>query len=91
MCRLALEEGVTQPVYHAAADEAVPFRAIAEVIGRRLRLPVEARGREHFGWFAHFAGADMAVSGASTRALLRRAPTGPGLLADLERSAYYGT
>ncbi|WP_404483035.1 SDR family oxidoreductase [Pseudomonas sp. HT11] len=54
--RLALEEGVSQAVYHAVADEAVPFKAIAEVIGRRLGVPVEARPREHFGWFAMMPG-----------------------------------
>lgn len=87
--RLALEEGVTQPVYHAVADEALPFKAIAEVIGRQLGLPVEPRGRDHFGWFAHFAGADMAVSSQQTREHLGWTPTGPGLLADLDQRAYY--
>lgn len=87
--RLALEEGVTQPVYHAVADQVVPFRAIAEVIGRQLGLPVEPRGREHFGWFAHFAGADMAVSSQKTRDILGWTPTSPSLLADLDQREYY--
>lgn len=90
MYRLALEEGATQSVYHAVADEAVPFKAIAEVIGRRLGLPVEPRGREHFGWFALFAGADMAVSSQRTRELLGWQPAGPTLLADLDQPAYFG-
>lgn len=88
--RLALEEGVTQSVYHAVADEAVSFKAIAEVIGRRLGLPVEPRGPEHFGWFALFAGADMAVSSQRTRELLGWQPAGPTLLADLDQPAYFG-
>jgi nucleoside-diphosphate-sugar epimerase len=87
--RLALEEGVTQPAYHAVADEAVPFKAIAEVIGRQLGLPVEPRGREHFGWFASFAGADMAVSSQQTRERLGWEPSGPGLLADIDQQAYH--
>lgn len=82
--RLALQEGVSQPVYHAVADEAVPFKAIAQLIGRRLGLPVEPRGREHFGWFAHFASADLAGSSQGTRAVLGWQPTEPGLLADLD-------
>lgn len=87
--RLALEEGVSQAVYHAVADEAVPFKAIAEVIGRRLGVPVEARPREHFGWFAMMAGADMAVSSARTRDLLGWVPSGPDLLTDLDQSDYF--
>lgn len=87
--RLALEQGVTEPVYHAAAEEGVPFREIAGVIGRRLGLPVESRDPEHFGWFAHFAGADMAASSGRTRALLQWQPTGPDLLADLDQPGYY--
>ena len=87
--RLALEQGVTEPVYHAVADEAVAFRAIAEVISNRLSVPVEPREREHFGWFAHFAGATMSVSSTHTRNLLKWKPQGPSLLADLDQSAYY--
>jgi nucleoside-diphosphate-sugar epimerase len=87
--RLALEHGVTEPVYHAVADEAVPFRHIAEVIGRRLGLPVAARGPDHFGWFAHFAGTDLSASSSHTRELLRWKPAGPGLLADLEQTRDY--
>ena len=87
--RMALEQGVTETAYHAVADETVPFKAIAEVIGRRLGLPVETRDREHFGWFANMAGADMAVSSERTRTLLGWQPTGPGLLEDLDRPAYY--
>ena len=87
--RLALEQGVTEAVYHAVADEAVPFRDIASIIGRRLGLPAEPREREHFGWFATMAGGNMAASSARTRALLGWNPTGPSLLADLEQPAYY--
>ncbi|HBK45930.1 MAG TPA: 3-beta hydroxysteroid dehydrogenase [Xanthomonadaceae bacterium] len=87
--RLALEHGATASVYHAVADEAVPFKAIAEAIGRRLDLPVVSRGREHFGWFAGMAGADMAVSSAGTRALLGWTPSGPDLLTDLDQPGYY--
>lgn len=85
--RLALEQGVTEAVYHAVADEAVPFRDIAGVIGRGLGLPVEPREREHFGWFATMAGGNMAASSARTRALLGWSPTGPSLFADLEQPA----
>lgn len=87
--RLALESGVTSPVYHAVADEAVAFKAIAETIGKRLGLPVESRDREHFGWFAMMAGADMSASSAYTRELLDWTPQGPSLLADIDQPGYY--
>lgn len=87
--RLALEQGVTEPVYHAVADEGVAFKRIAETIGRHLGLPVESRAREHFGWFADFAAADMWASSARTRARLGWEPLGPDLLADLDQAGYY--
>ncbi|UOF15756.1 SDR family oxidoreductase [Lysobacter capsici] len=87
--RLALESGMTSPVYHAVADEAVAFKAIAETIGKRLGVPVESRDREHFGWFAMMAGADMSVSSAYTRELLDWTPQGPELLADIDQPGYY--
>lgn len=89
--RLALEQGAGEPVFHAVAEEGVPFRHIAEVIGRRLGLPVEPRGREHFGWFADFTGADMSASSERTRAALGWTPSGPGLLADIDQPGYYAT
>ncbi len=87
--RLALEQGVPEDVYHAVADEAVPFAEIAAVVGHRLGLPVEARPREHFGWFATMASADMAASSARTRTLLNWDPAGPSLLDDLDPPGYY--
>lgn len=87
--RLALEQGATEPVYHAVADEGVSFKRIAETIGHRLGLPVESRQRDHFGWFADFAAADMYASNARTRAWLGWEPTGPDLLADLDQPYYY--
>lgn len=87
--RLVLEKGATEAAYHGVADEGVTFKAIAEVIGRRLGLPVEPRDREHFGWFADFAGADMPASSAHTRSLLGWEPTGPDLLADIDQPGYY--
>jgi nucleoside-diphosphate-sugar epimerase len=87
--RLVLEQGATEPVYHAVADEGVPFKEIAGVIGRQLGLPVEPRPREHFGWFADFAGLDMSASSERTRARLGWEPAGPDLLTDLDQPAYY--
>lgn len=86
---LALEQGVTEAAYHAITDESIPFKVIAEMIGRHLGLPVESREAAHFGWFAKMASADMAASSTRTRELLGWKPEGPSLLTDLEQSAYY--
>jgi len=87
--RLALEKGAAAR-YHAVAEEGVPVRDIAEVIGRRLKLPVVAKSAaeaaEHFGWFGGFAGIDGPASSALTRERLGWRPVGPGLIADLERA-----
>jgi len=91
--RLALERGAMDGPYHAIAEEGVPFRAIAEVIGRRLGLPVVAKSHDeaaaHFGWFGMFIGADLATSSARTRDMLGWAPTGPDLLTDIDQPGYY--
>jgi nucleoside-diphosphate-sugar epimerase len=87
--RLALEKGAAAR-YHAVAEEGVAVRDIAEVIGRRLKLPVVAKSAaeaaEHFGWFGGFAGIDGPASSALTRERLGWRPVGPGLIADLERA-----
>ena len=88
--RLALEHGGGGLNHHAVAEQGVPFKDIAAVIGRRLGLPVESRPPEHFGWFAMFAAMDAAASSALTRERLGWAPTQPGLLADLDQEAYFG-
>ncbi|HLH11522.1 MAG TPA: SDR family oxidoreductase [Methylovirgula sp.] len=86
--RLALEDGATQGPYHAIAEDGVPFKEIAEVIGRRLNLPVVSKSpeeaKEHFGWFAMFAGIDAPTSGTRTRQCLGWQPKEAGLIADME-------
>jgi nucleoside-diphosphate-sugar epimerase len=93
--RLALEQGAAGARYHAIADEGVPFREIAGVIGRRLNLPVVATSPEdapnHFGWFAQFAALDCPASSQRTRELLGWQPTQPGLIPDLDRPRYFET
>lgn len=90
--RLALEKREAGARYHAVAEEGVPVRDIAEVIGRGLKVPVVAMSPEeaagHFGWLAMFAGLDLPASGAWTRERLGWRPTGPGLIADLEKMRY---
>ena len=87
--RLALEYGGTEPIYHGVAEEGVAFRDIAEVIGRRLGVPVESRPAEHFGFLAKFAGMDMPTSSAHTRKVLGWKPTSASLIADLDQPGYF--
>ena len=86
--RQVLEAGAPARAYPATAED-VPFRAIAAAIGQTLGLPVEPRPREHFGWFAGFAGADSPASSARTRELTGWQPTGPTLLEDLAHPDYF--
>jgi len=87
--RLALEKAERGAIYHAVAEEGVSMRAVAEVLGSRLGLPVASITAEeapaHFGWLAMFASRDLAASGARTQQRLDWHPTGPGMIADLER------
>jgi nucleoside-diphosphate-sugar epimerase len=85
--RLALEKGSAGARYNAVAEEGVPLRDIAEVIGRGLKLPVVGKSPEeagaHFGWLAAFVGADVPASSKLTQERLGWRPTQPGLMADL--------
>jgi nucleoside-diphosphate-sugar epimerase len=91
--RLVLEKGSAGARYHGIAEEGIPFREIAEVIGRRLNLPVVSKTQEeaadHFGWFAHFAAINNRASSAKTREQLGWDPTQPGLVPDLDRPGYF--
>jgi nucleoside-diphosphate-sugar epimerase len=93
--RLALENGTPGARYHAIADEDIPFRQIAEAIGRGLGVPVVSKtaqeAADHFGWFAAFAGLDVPASSAKTRQKLEWKPVQPGLIADLEHGTYFAT
>ena len=83
------------PRYHAVADEGVAFLEIAEVIGRRLNIPVVSKSPEevgdHFGWFAHFVGLDWPASSAQTREQLGWRPTQASLIPDIEQPSYFET
>jgi nucleoside-diphosphate-sugar epimerase len=90
--RFALEKREAGSRYNAVAEEGVPMRKIAEVIGKGLKVPVVSISQEeaqaHFGWLAMFAGFDMPASSAQTRQRLGWHPTGPGLIADLEQMSW---
>jgi nucleoside-diphosphate-sugar epimerase len=90
---LALEKAPAGSVLHAVADEGVPIRAVAEVIGRHLDLPVASiapeDAGEHFSWLGGFLGIDAPASSALTRELLGWQPVQPGLIDDLDKGHYF--
>ena len=91
--RLALEKAEAGARYHAVAEEGVPMRAIAETIGRGLKIPVVSLAPEdaagHFGWLAALAGRDLPASSTQTRKRLGWGPAGPDLITDLENMRYF--
>jgi nucleoside-diphosphate-sugar epimerase len=91
--RLVLEKGSAGASYHAIGDEGVPFRDIADVIGRRLHVPVVSKSPEQtahrFGWLAHFVGVDCPASSKLTEEKLEWRPKQPGIIANLERGTYF--
>ena len=90
--RLALEKAEPGAIYHAVDEEGVPMKAIAEALGRGLKVPVVSVAPEeaaaHFGWLGMFAGLDIPASSAVTRQKLSWAPSGPGMIADLDGMDY---
>jgi len=91
--RLALENGAAGARFHGVADAGVPTRAIAEVIGRRLNVPVVSVTPEEagaaLGFLGHVLAMDAVTSNAKTRAALGWTPRHVGLLEDLERGTYF--
>jgi nucleoside-diphosphate-sugar epimerase len=91
--RLALEKTSAGARYHAVAEEGVPLRDIADVIGRGLKVPVVSKSpkeaADHFGFLGHFVRADGPSSSAQTQERLGWRPTGPGMLTDLENMKYF--
>jgi nucleoside-diphosphate-sugar epimerase len=93
LLRLAVEAAPAGSRLHAVADEGVPFREIASVIGGQLSVPAvsvpaeEAEG--YFGFLAMFVSLDNPASSALTRELLGWQPEHPGLLDDLAQGHYF--
>ncbi len=87
--RLAVEKGTAGARYHAVAEEGVTLKDIATAIGHGLKVPVtsisQEQAQEHFGFLAQFMGMDLRGSSAKTQKQLGWNPTGPGLIADLEK------
>ncbi len=91
--RLALEQAPAGTRLHAVADEGVPLRQIAEVVGRRLGVPAASiapeEAGEHFGWFGTMTALDNVASSSRTQQLMNWKPEHPGLLTDLDLGHYF--
>ena len=92
--RLALEAAPAGSHVHAAAEEGVPFRSIAEAIGRGLGVPAKSVTAERAGdvlggFIGMIAQLDNPTSSARTRELLGWKPTHADLLADIAEGHYF--
>jgi len=91
--RLALERGAAGARFHGVADEGIPLRQIAELIGQRLRLPVVSKTPEQaaelLGFIGHVLAMDAPASNALTRERLGWHPSEVGLIRDLEQGRYF--
>ena len=91
---LALERGTGGEAYHAIAEEGVPYRRIAEAIGRQLGVPARPlapdEAEAHFGPLAMWVAGNGTASSARTRTTLGWAPREVGIIADIERPDYSG-
>jgi nucleoside-diphosphate-sugar epimerase len=91
--RLALESAPAGTRWHAAGDEGIPLRAIAQSIGDHLGLPTGSipadRLEAHFGFLAMLIALDNPVTTLETRRVLGWEPTHPGLIADFDNGDYF--
>jgi nucleoside-diphosphate-sugar epimerase len=91
--RLAVESAPAGTRLHAAAESSIPFRDIAEVIGRMLGLPTASIAPEgaatHFAALGPIVAWDNPTSSERTQRLLGWEPTHPGLIQDLEQGHYF--
>lgn len=77
---------------HGIADEGVPFRDIAGVIGRLVGVPVVSippERSDRFEFLGPYVSADNPTSNVLTRKELDWNPQGPELIEDLDAGHYF--
>jgi nucleoside-diphosphate-sugar epimerase len=94
--RLALEKAPAGSHLHAAAEDGIPFRSIAEAIGRGLDLPTKSiaaddAGELLGGFLGMVVQLDNWTSSTRTRQLFGWKPAHPALLADIAEGHYFAT
>jgi nucleoside-diphosphate-sugar epimerase len=91
--RLAVESAPAGSRLHGVGDEGVPLREIADIIGRRLNVPVASIDPQdvagHFSFLGGFVQLDNWTSNEYTRQTLGWQPTRPGLIEDLATGHYF--
>ena len=91
--RLALERGARDEAFHAVA-EGVPFKSMAEAIGRQVGVPAKSlppqEAEAHFGGLAIWVTGSGHVSSEWTRTVLGWEPREIGFIPDIGRPEYYG-
>ena len=87
--RLAIEKASKGERYNAIDDEGVTIREIAELIGKKLNLPVKSITQEeamqHFDWMSRFIVFDNPATSYKTQEQLGWKPTHTGLIEDMQQ------
>lgn len=91
--RLAFEKGAGNEAFHAVA-ESVPFKLVAEAIGRQIGVPAKSltpqEAEAHFGGLAIWVTGSGLVSNERTKEVLGWEPREIELISDIDRPEYYG-
>jgi nucleoside-diphosphate-sugar epimerase len=91
--RLIIEQQPAQKVFHAVAEQGIPFKEIAAAIGKGLNVPVAGKegqaADDYFTWFKYFASLNVAASSADTRKITGWEPTHKTLMEDLASGVYF--
>ncbi|OBK81894.1 SDR family oxidoreductase [Mycobacterium sp. 1164985.4] len=91
--RLAVESAPAGSRLHGAAEEGIPFRDVAEAIGKQLDVPAVSvtveTALEQLAFIGLIASLDNPTSSAITRNLLGWTPEQPTLLEDLNAGHYF--
>jgi nucleoside-diphosphate-sugar epimerase len=92
LVRLGLENAPAGTILHAAAEEGVPVRRIAEALATRLGVPVKSAPPEQIAdeipFVGRFLAADLSATSTITRDLFGWQPTGPTFLEDIAEGHY---
>ncbi|CAO1636834.1 unnamed protein product [Sympodiomycopsis kandeliae] len=86
--RLIIEKkDVAPPRVLAVAEQGIPFKSIAEAIGKKYNIPIVSQSKEqalqHLGFLGRIVSLDNPTNNSMTRQVLGWTPTAPSLLDDI--------